>query len=262
MRTHVLISNTCSRSKVEARYEPLVEDVILTYQHVFGADLIDVRLMGSVARGEAIAGQSDVDFLALLHTEPPAAILQELTGREQRLGRQYRTIGRVDLEAERLATLSEFRSFVVSSDSISVLGTDRLLRRRQSMDRRRLARLVTPDARVLIGSYRAALEHLEPDATPGLVARYARVTGKDLLKCLRGHALLCGAAYEKNIGAIYRQIGVYAPEYRQLADALYSLYRSPGPSKDAILQVLDQAMSDLLPPRLSVAPGPSLSHQG
>jgi predicted nucleotidyltransferase len=188
MRTQVLISNTCSRSKVDARYEPLIHVVIRMYQDLFGSDLVDVRLMGSVGRGEAIAGESDVDFLALLHTEPPDATLQELTGREQRLGRQYGAIGRIDLEAERLATLSEFRSFVISSDSISVLGTDRLFRRRQSMDRRRLARLVTPDAQVLIGSYRAALEHLEPDANPGLVARYARVTGKDLLKCLRRHA--------------------------------------------------------------------------
>jgi predicted nucleotidyltransferase len=62
----VLLRNTCSRSKIDQRYTPLIGAAIAAYQALFEADLVDVRLLGSVARGEAISCESDIDFLALV----------------------------------------------------------------------------------------------------------------------------------------------------------------------------------------------------
>jgi predicted nucleotidyltransferase len=78
MAGKVLVRNTCSRAKVDACYEPLIAAAIQTYRTLFEDELVDVRLMGSVARGEAIPGQSDIDFLALLREVPQPAMLERL----------------------------------------------------------------------------------------------------------------------------------------------------------------------------------------
>jgi hypothetical protein len=146
----VLIRNTCSLSKIDQRYTLLIEAALETYQALFGADLLDVRLLGSVAR------------------------------------------------------------------------------------------LVTPDTDQLIPAYRTAIEALDASDRE-LIARYARVVGKDLLRGLRQAAILRGGAYEKNIRAIYEQVIALVPEQRALADALYALYREPHADKDVVLRVLNEA---------------------
>jgi hypothetical protein len=78
------------------------------------------------------------------------------------------------------------------------------------------------------------------------LARYARVIGKDLLRCLRQEALLRGGAYERNVGAIYEQVMASVPEHRSLAEALYALYRDPHAGKEVVQRVLDDAAAQLL----------------
>jgi predicted nucleotidyltransferase len=159
--TRVLIRNTCSPRKIDRRYQPIIEGDIETYRALFGADLVDIRLMGSVARGQAIAGESDIDFLALVRGAPQPATLEHLVRREDALCEAHPVVGRVDLEVECLDRLSEFRRLVLSSDSLSVFGTDQLTRSHQYVDRAELARLVTPPAHALIRDYRAAIEVMD-----------------------------------------------------------------------------------------------------
>ncbi|MDQ6670152.1 MAG: hypothetical protein M3069_05295 [Chloroflexota bacterium] len=242
MASKVLVRNICSRSKVEPCFEPLIEGAIRTYQDAFVDSLVAVYLMGSVPRGEAIAGVSDIDFLGVVCRETEPADLEYLSARESALAQTFPVVAGVDLEAERLDTLAEFRKFVLASDSICISGTDSFTRRQQYVERRFLADLVTPDAPVLIRSYRAAVERLDSVADEGSLARYARLTGKDLLKYLRRLALERGARYERNIGAIHRQLVTFAPEHGLIADELYGLYCEPPRAEKArILRVLDQA---------------------
>jgi uncharacterized protein len=247
MAAKVLVRNTCSRATVESGYEPLIEAAIRIYHTVFGDELVDVRLMGSVARGEAVAGQSDIDLLALLRVEPEPATLEQLGAHEEVLRDKFPIVGRVDLEAEFLNGLSEFRRFVLASDSISLSGADRFSRPRQYVDRARLARLVTPDPHRLIRQYRAGIEPLDAEREPDVLTRYARVIGKDLLRCLRQAVILRGGKYEKNVSAIFSEVTAHVPEHRLLADALYGLYRHPRADKEVLLRVLDLAEERLEP---------------
>jgi predicted nucleotidyltransferase len=241
----VLIRNTCSLSKIDPRHTPLIQAAVETYQALFEADLLSVRLLGSVARGEAVPGESDIDLLALVRRDPQPAELDHLARREAGLSHGHPLVARVDLEAEWQDKLSEFRRLVISSDSTSVFGSDQLTRPRQYMARAELARLVTPDTDQLIPAYRAAIEALDA-SDRDLIARYARVVGKDLLRGLRQAAILRGGAYEKNIGAIYAQVVALVPEHRSLADALYALYRGPHADKEVVLRVLNEASDSLV----------------
>ena len=96
------------------------------------------------------------------------------------------------------------------------------------------------DAHEILRDYRGAVQDLD-DHDRNQIAFFARVTGKDVLKCLRRIVLLNGGAYEASIEAIYRQIVDRAPQQAPLADKLIELYRNPHVSKRVLLDVLEQA---------------------
>ncbi len=237
----LFIDNSCFLDKVDRRYLPLVGAAIAAYQAVFPGQIDAVRLLGSVARGEATIGQSDIDFMALVCDPPTPAGLQALDDRAMVLTRAYPIVSRVDLDVGEVANLPEVRRFILSSDSVAVYGADTLTQRCQSLPRERLIRLVTPDMAELIAGYRAAVRSLDERAAPEQLRFYSRVTGKDLLKCLRAAVLRRGGSYEKNIQAIYHQVLAYLPECAPTARDLYQLYHTPTGERRTLLRVLDEA---------------------
>jgi predicted nucleotidyltransferase len=239
--TLLFIDNGCSLTKVDRRYLPLVEAATAAYQAVFPGQIDAVRLLGSVARGEATIGQSDIDFMGLVRDPPTSVGLQVLDDCAVALTRAYPIVSRVDLDVGQVANLPELRRFVLSSDSVAIYGADTLTQRHQALPRERLIRLVTPDMAELIMDYRTAVRSLDERAAPEQLRFYSRVTGKDLLKCLRAAALRRGGSYEQNIQAIYHQVSAYLPECAPTAHGLYQLYHTPTVERCTLLRVLDEA---------------------
>lgn len=233
----VLIENYCSRTAINPAYHALIAAVVEAYRTVFGDQVEEVRLMGSVARGEAMPGLSDIDFLALVHEEPSATARAELGRHAAALGRIFPIASLVDLEACRLDDLHPTQRFILSSDSLAVAGTDRLTLVRQTLRRDTLIPLVTPPMAQLLSDYGEAVARLATEDSDQL-RFYSRVIGKDLLKGLRGSALRRGAAYERNIAAIAEQALVYFPEHSATIAKLYHCYRSPTADRAALLGVL------------------------
>jgi hypothetical protein len=105
-------------------------------------------------------------------------------------------------------------------------------------DRQQLADLVTPDLTDLVMSYRSAVEKTS-DENCEVLSFYSRLIGKDILKCFRRIALLCGGQYERNIGRIHEQLLQYAPELREVVEELYELYIHPSDNKQRLFKALD-----------------------
>ncbi len=118
-------------------YRPLIDAAITAYKAL--PDLVDVRLQGSVARGEAVTGQSDIDFTAVVAQAPDERTLARLQYRATRLARHYPVVTRVELDAVSLADLIPFQRFALSSDSLNVYGTDTLTVGDRWVDRGELA---------------------------------------------------------------------------------------------------------------------------
>lgn len=237
----VVIDNTCALAKVDRHYLPVVEAVIAVYQAAFPGQIAAIQLLGSVPRGEATIGQSDIDFMGIVPTLPSPTSRQALQDCALALAQAYPIVSRVDLDVSQVACLPEVQRFILSSDSVAVYGTDTLIQRRQVIARDRLIRLVTPDMPELIAGYRAAVRALDEQAAPERLRVYSRVTGKDLLKCLRAAVLARGGGYERNSGAIYHQVLAYLPECAPTAGNLYQLYRTPTADRRTLLRVLDEA---------------------
>jgi hypothetical protein len=156
------------------------------------------------------------------------------------LGAGTQVVSRLDLEATDANTLAPFRRFVLSSDSLCVLGADSLTLPLQSMERRGLARLVTPDPATMLPDY---LDWVEELATADDAERRfaSRIIGKDLLKVLRGVVLLRGAPYEVAIPRLAAQIRHVVPDATEVAECLYALYANPTLNVDAIRLAVSEA---------------------
>ena len=231
----VIVPNRCSFAKVALLFQPLLDEAVIAYQQIFNHDLVSIRLLGSVARGEAIPGESDIDFMALLQAPASARAAEALQEAAEDLLQLHAVVSRVDLDAIHRDALQEVQHFILGNDSLLLYGKDDVAHGQQTMNRSHLISLVTLSAADLIRSYRTTVERLDD---PDGVRRLSRVTGKDLLKCLRGVALARGAAYENRIEAIYHQVVAFVPEQRDLAEELYTCYRLPTSDKNQLRGIL------------------------
>jgi len=94
----VIVPNRCSFAKVALLFQPLLGEAVIAYQQIFNHDLVSIRLLGSVARGEAIPGESDIDFMALLQAPASAGAAEALKDAARDLLQLHPLISRVDLE--------------------------------------------------------------------------------------------------------------------------------------------------------------------
>lgn len=233
----VRINNSCSLDAIGPAYAPIVRAAVAAYHAIFADRIEEVRLMGSVARGEALPGRSDIDFFALVREAPSAADQAALAHHATLLGRAYPIVSLVDLEASRLGDLLPVQRFILSSDSVAVAGEDRLTRQSQVMSRDALVRLVTPPMDSLLSDYGAAVRQLDPGDSDQL-RFYSRIIGKDFLKCLRGVILRRGDSYERNIGAIAEQSLAHFPEQTATIALLHRCYSAPTNDQDRLLRLL------------------------
>jgi predicted nucleotidyltransferase len=241
MRTQrVIVRNRCSASRIPCEFEPLVASLTLACWTILGDALVDLRLLGSVARGEARPGESDLDIVALVRTCPSEKVCGDLAAVAEESQSLYRVVRRIDLDVYEIDGLSDFQRLTLSSDSISLHGVDTLTRSRQSVDREWLAHTVTPDVGETTRAYEESLDDLDNTAEEQLT-EYGRVIGRDLLRCLRGEALRRGSRYSPSMTEIDAQVGQFVPECRELAARLYATYRNPRKSKAELVSLLSEA---------------------
>ena len=160
METQITIGNDCSLDKVGQDCAAIVGDAIGAYQRNLEKLLLSVRLMGSVPRGDAIFGESDIDFVALASMNPGADQRNMLTSESKRLTAKYSCVSHVDLEIEIKGRIPAAREFIFRSDSICVWGTDAYPKADIRMSNVALSKLVTPDFNQLLSGYRERLKAL------------------------------------------------------------------------------------------------------
>jgi predicted nucleotidyltransferase len=244
MEVELTVRNPCCNAKIAPCYRAIVDEAIGAYTRIWGSRIREIRLMGSVARGDALAPFSDIDFMALFSKDPTAEQAERLAREAIRLTAKFDCVSKVDLEIAVPECLGEARHFILSSDSVNLWGDDLYTAPEQRLTGRKLAEMLTPDLDGILRRYQETVRGIAEDNAE-LLLQWSRWSGKDVLKCLRKHVLLGGGAYERAITAIYLQLCDHIPRHRNLVDALYELYIRPEPDKARILSVLALADTEL-----------------
>ena len=238
METEITISNHCSLDKVGRDYTPIIDDAVGAYRRNLDKLLLSIHLMGSVPRGEAAFGLSDIDFVALISMNPGADQRNMLAAESKRLTAKYSCVSSVDLEIEIKGRVSKAREFIFRSDSICVWGDDMYAATDMRTSNVALAKLVTPDFDQVLSGYRQRLKnpiHAEE------LGQLCRSVSKDVLKCFRKYLILKLAVYRSGIADIHDQLVTYFAVETDLFDRLLKIYEQPLEKREDLLDILRSA---------------------
>jgi len=114
--------NPASVEKLQEKWKPLIEDIIEAYKTVYGEKLQNVYIRGSVAKGEAVDGVSDIDtfcFVDLSNEE-----IKERNAARGKLRRdieaKYNFVEEVEMGARPLSAIPE--SSIILNQALCVYG--------------------------------------------------------------------------------------------------------------------------------------------
>jgi len=123
------VLNPCSFERVRAHWMPVLEAVRQYYLDRFGTLVHSIYLRGSLPRGLAVEGFSDLDTFCLL--KAPGFRWEEVPGRadlESRLRREFPFVWGVELQVssfnETLETTYPALAAILKTQSLCLFGTD------------------------------------------------------------------------------------------------------------------------------------------
>jgi predicted nucleotidyltransferase len=199
LEEELTIVNECHLDLVAEPYRPILEDAIQAYMQIVAENAIDVRLVGSVPRGRARLGESDIDFVAICSTLPTGRVQDLLRDESSRLASIHPFVINVDLEVEAEGTVDPARRFIFITDSISIYGRDMYPQKEFKILKTDLAKMCSPPLDDLVRTYD---DDLAGSPTPDQVRLVSRWAGKDLLKHFRWFLIEEHGVYEQTIADI------------------------------------------------------------
>lgn len=235
----ITITNERSPDLVSAAFCPIIPEALKAYRDsLSGADIVNIRLMGSVPRGDAREIHSDIDFVCICRTAPEKKALDALQLGADALTKRYKFVRKVDLEFELQGKIPASREFIFRTDSISVFGDDPYPPEELVIDSLELAEKITPGLERLITRYRDGVQNARSGDELILFSRWI---GKDILKSLRYRLIVEQGIYERSPVKIHAQLVRHYPEDRELFDALLNAYLAPGADAEALEALLSEA---------------------
>lgn len=116
------VVNPTSVEKIQEEWEPVLDDVVEAYKKEYGSKLSSVYVRGSVAKGEAIKGISDVDSFAYVRV-PQENISHEWTEEaEKKLTEKHPFVQGVELSVDPIESVAKDR--ILLFQSLCIYGKD------------------------------------------------------------------------------------------------------------------------------------------
>lgn len=115
------IINPASLEKIQGEWKELVDDIVEVYKKAYGENLKQVYIRGSVAKGEAVKGISDIDTFAYVDLSPEY-LKENNTNREIRkdLVEKYQFVEDIEMGAFPLSEIPD--DYITLNQSICVYG--------------------------------------------------------------------------------------------------------------------------------------------
>ncbi|HRH30545.1 MAG TPA: nucleotidyltransferase domain-containing protein [Candidatus Paceibacterota bacterium] len=115
------VVNPTSLEKIQEEWKPLIEDIVAVYKKAYGEHLRQVYIRGSVAKGEAVKGVSDIDTFAYVD-KTPEYLKENNTNREMRkhLEEKYDFVEEIEMGAFPLSDIAD--DYIILNQSVCVYG--------------------------------------------------------------------------------------------------------------------------------------------
>lgn len=232
----IVVSNNCCVSKISQPFLPIIREVVAAYLEILTAATVkDIRLMGSVPRGDARLFHSDIDFAAICTRAMSKGESCQISECAAILSRAHKQVRKVDLETEVLGQIHRTREFIFRTDSVSIYGESQYPTNNVEIDATELADTTTPNIEFLLSEYG---EGLRSAASREERAQLSRWIGKDILKGMRRRLLVEKSVYAKAPKDIHSLLVEHFPEHTAIFDDLLSAYMDPTSNESALYDLL------------------------
>lgn len=114
------IVNPASSEKIQERWEPVIEDVINAYKAAYGDSLRNVYIRGSVAKGQAVDGVSDIDTFAYVDLPKEDIKHDWVNTTEKELTAKHDFVSEIELGASPMSDIE--KDSIILNQSICVYG--------------------------------------------------------------------------------------------------------------------------------------------
>lgn len=115
--------NPASKDKIQEKWSPLIKDIINMYKEMYGEDkLVSVYIRGSVAKGEAIDGVSDLDTITYVDLPKVDIKYDWIDEKEKEFLEKYPFCTGIELGADALEAAKEDQ-FLIGQSAL-VYGKD------------------------------------------------------------------------------------------------------------------------------------------
>jgi predicted nucleotidyltransferase len=123
----IRLENHTSWKRIKPKYHSVIDQAVKAYISVFGDSITEIRLQGSVARGDEIENVSDMDFVCILTDNADHSKPRALEDQERTISKMCPELTKVDLDIANEQQLNENLDFslLLQTDSLCVYGRDR-----------------------------------------------------------------------------------------------------------------------------------------
>jgi len=233
----ITITNECAYSKIKEAFLPIIDQAIKAYlESIQNNKIINIRLMGSVPRGNAREIHSDIDFVAICKNKLSTNENSRIKQFEVLLSNKNKQVRKVDLEYETIGDIHPAREFVFITDSISLYGKNLYTKRNYEIEARQLAENNTPNLDKLLLNYRDGINTVK---TNDEITQFSRWIGKDILKALRYRLIVEKNIYEKTVTGIHFELCKNYPDDKSIFDSLLEAYMYPIIDVEKLNSILD-----------------------
>ena len=240
------ILNDASLDQIPPTYRALVADAVRAYETHIGGDLDSIYLTGSVPRGLAVEGQSDLNTFAVLATgsDPELVLRDWMPAAEDALHAQHPIVSSVQLELWPYYAVFDdprrfsIEAFIIKTHSACVWGVDLST---QLPDYRVSTAIANDDLVQVADDIADAHQAIAADPQAANVQAWCRFAAKALLRSAFGLMQMQEGVHTRDVDVCCRYAIRHFPEQADMLQQALNYTARPSTSASDALYFLDTA---------------------
>lgn len=230
--------NPASLEKIQEGWKPVIQDVIVAYKTHFGEKLKSVYIRGSVAKGQAVEGISDIDSIAYIDLPKDAINHEWEEVAEKEIADKYDFLESAELMSRPLVIGP--MNVILLNQAVCVYG-DPIVVPRVKLGKEMMMHIPNLDKRIQILDKKLASAD-----TPEKVKETCVWFAKDILRTGFELTMERSKRYTRDLYLCYQDFAEYYPNKESQMREVLDLALNPTSDKKVIEKIRDEFSSWLI----------------
>lgn len=246
---HGYLINDAKLDNIKPPFKAVVDDVVAAYRQHIEADIHSIYITGSISRGLAVEGQSDLDAIALLeyYTEPELVMQDWVESAEREIAVKHECVSDVQMEIWPhgwvLHDESEFSisAFILQTHAVCVWGADitpDLTTYKFTQKTTQLA-IANDDIVQIDPDIDEAIAEIEADTSSDNVQYWCRRICKNMIHAAFGLVMADEGIHTRDLDISVQSFVKKFPDYTSEITQAVQFVQSPTETPQDILDFLD-----------------------